>query len=57
LGTTWEQLLPEDRLPWQRDALRRVLAGRLTDSDISELAAMAKAEYSIAPADSGTAPH
>jgi hypothetical protein len=40
----------EDRLPWQRDALRRVLAGRLTDSDISELAAMAKAEFSIAPA-------
>ncbi|HKV64563.1 MAG TPA: AAA family ATPase [Candidatus Acidoferrum sp.] len=40
----------EDRLPWQRDALRRVLAGRLTDSDISDLAAMAKAEFSIAPA-------
>jgi AAA domain len=39
----------EDRLPWQRNALRRVLVGRLTDSDISELAAMAKAEYSLAP--------
>jgi len=39
----------EERLPWHRDALRRVLAGRLTDSNISELAAMAKAEYSLAP--------
>jgi hypothetical protein len=38
----------EERLPWHRDALRRVLAGRLTDSNISELAAMAKAEYSLA---------
>ncbi|MGB2665521.1 MAG: AAA family ATPase [Candidatus Acidiferrum sp.] len=39
----------QDRLPWQRDALRRVLTGRLTDADISQLAAMAKAECSLAP--------
>jgi hypothetical protein len=40
----------ERLLPWQRDALRRVLAGRLTDADITQLAAMAKAAYSIGPA-------
>lgn len=37
----------ERLLPWQRDALRRVLNGRLTDADIADLAAMAKAEYGI----------
>lgn len=40
----------ERLLPWQCDALRRVLAGRLTDADITQLAAMAKAAYSIGPA-------
>ena len=42
---TWSERL----LLWQRDALRRVLTGRLTDSDIADLAAMAKAEYSLGP--------
>jgi hypothetical protein len=42
---TWSERL----LLWQRDALRRVLGGRLTDSDIADLAAMAKAEYSLGP--------
>jgi energy-coupling factor transporter ATP-binding protein EcfA2 len=40
--------------PWQRDALRRVLAGRLTDADIMQLAAMAKAAYSVGPAGTPT---
>jgi len=38
----------ERLLPWQRDALRRVLTGRLNESDIADLAAMAKAEYGLA---------
>lgn len=36
---SWSEKLPL----WQRDALRRVLAGSLTDADISELVEMAKA--------------
>jgi hypothetical protein len=39
----------ERLLPWQRDALRRVLAGRLTDADITQFAAMAKAAHSVGP--------
>lgn len=38
----------EKLLPWQRDALRRVLNGGLTDADVADLAAMAKAEYGLA---------
>lgn len=32
---------------WQRDALRRILSGRLTDTDISDLCAMAKSAAGI----------
>src|SRR5260370_13305224 len=35
----WSERLPD----WQRDALRRVLAGSLTEADIADLAAMARA--------------
>jgi len=47
---TFESLIQwsEQRLSWQQDALRRVLAGRLNESDVSDLAAMAKAEYGLA---------
>ncbi|HVB58740.1 MAG TPA: AAA family ATPase [Candidatus Acidoferrales bacterium] len=37
----------EKLLSWQRDALRRVLNGRLTEADIADLAGMAKSEYGI----------
>jgi AAA domain len=37
----------EKLLLWQRDALRRVLNARLTETDIADLAAMAKAEYGL----------
>jgi hypothetical protein len=40
---TWSEKLPL----WQRDALRRILTGNLTQADISELAAMAKANRSL----------
>jgi energy-coupling factor transporter ATP-binding protein EcfA2 len=37
----------ERLLDWQRDALRRVLISSLTDADIADLAAMAKAAWSL----------
>src|SRR6266849_59383 len=39
----WSERLPD----WQRDALRRVLAGSLTDADIADLAAMARAALGL----------
>src|ERR1700677_2402354 len=39
----WSERLPD----WQRDALRRVLAGRLTEADIADLAAMARAAQGL----------
>ncbi|HKR33109.1 MAG TPA: hypothetical protein VJT08_21695 [Terriglobales bacterium] len=49
LAFTFDDLIvwSERLLPWQRDALRRVLVGRLTESDIAELAAMAKAQHGL----------
>lgn len=40
--------------PWQRDALRRILTGNATHTDIQDLAAMAKAAYGIKPTSSPT---
>lgn len=46
---TFDDLLvwSERLFEWQRDALRRILGGRLTQADIADLTAMAKAQYSI----------
>jgi AAA domain len=57
---TWSERLPD----WQRDALRRILTGgSLNEADISELAALAKADQglempaSLRPADPATSSH
>ena len=46
---TYDDLIAwSERLPlWQRDALRRVLSGNLTDADILDLAEMAKANQGM----------
>lgn len=46
---TFDDLLVwSERLPvWQRDALRRVLAGKITEAEIEDLAAMARAAQGL----------